>query len=277
MKTTSRSLWSTLLTSFLLFAIVPATVFIVFEEAVIQQAVRQELSKRGQNTAKSVADGVSLFLSSVQETSSYLALSLDSAMSPEVLAIHAGNARAAYRYLDVLRVIDKEGIVIFTDPPDPRLIGTYVGDSPDIRALKGELRLYISNSFLSASTGRPSVIISRRSNSGYVSLEVNLATLEHHANRISQGADFDLRLLDSRGVVVAGPYPLETATRQNLLNIVKRTSPTDEMQPFMLNGIPGIGITRIIENFSWYVLVSWHRNQFLAMLEWIRVDRKSVV
>jgi two-component sensor histidine kinase len=32
-----------------------------------------------------------------------------------------------------------------------------------------------------------------------------------------------------------------------------------------------LGISRVIENFGWYVLVTWRRDQFLAMLEWIRV------
>jgi hypothetical protein len=153
---------------------------------------------------------------------------------------------------------------------DPDL-GTYLGDSPDLRSLHGNLRLNISNSFLSASTGRPSVSISRRSDSGYVSMEVNLSDLEYHASRISGDGEFDLRLLDSRGVVIAGPDPVESATRLNLLNPAKRTVSEDTMQPFMLNGIPGLGISRVIENFGWYVLVSWRRDQFLAMLEWIRV------
>ncbi|OHD79863.1 MAG: hypothetical protein A3J97_07160 [Spirochaetes bacterium RIFOXYC1_FULL_54_7] len=81
----------------------------------------------------------------------------------------------------------------------------------------------------------------------------------------------NLRLLDSRGVVIAGPDPTESATRLNLLNLAKRTASKDTMQPFMLNGIPGLGISRVTENFGWYVLVSWRRDQFLAMLEWIRV------
>ncbi len=271
MSRLNRSLWSTLLSSFIIFAIIPATAFIVFEEAVIQQAVRRELGERGRNTAKSVADGISMYLSSILETSSYLALSLDSAMSQAVLTTHAEKARASFKYLDVLRVINGEGIVVYVDPPDPTLIGTYMGDSPDLRALRGTLRLHISNSFLSASTGRPSVTISRRSESGYVSIEVNLTALEYHANRISGDAGFELRLLDSKGVVIAGPDPIESATRLNLLNLAKRTVSEDTMQPFMLNGFPGLGISRVIENFGWYVLVSWRRDQFLAMLQWIRI------
>ncbi|MGD9940226.1 MAG: sensor histidine kinase [Clostridia bacterium] len=271
MSNSNRSLWSTLLSTFLVFAFIPATVFIVFEEAVIQQTVRRELGERGRNTAKSVADGIALFLSSVQQTSSYLALSLDSAMPETVLATHASKARASFKYLDGLTVINDEGIVVFSDPPDPTLIGAYLGDSPDLRALHGDLRLNISNSFLSASTNRPSVTISRRNDSGYIRIEVNLSDLEYHANRISGDGEFDLRLLDSRGVVIAGPDPVETATRLNLLNLAKRTASEETMQPFMLNGIPGLGISRVIENFGWYVLVSWRRDQFLAMLEWIRV------
>jgi two-component sensor histidine kinase len=271
MSTTNRSLWSTLLSTFLIFAIIPATVFIVFEEAVIQQAVRKELGERGRNTARSVADGISLYLSSVLETSTYLAQSLDSALPESVLAAHAKMARASYRYMETLRVINDEGIVVFVDPPAPALTGTYMGDSPDLRTLRGHQRLYVSHSFLSTSTGRPSVTITRRSDSGYVSIEVDLSALEFHANRVSGGADFDLRLLDSRGVVIAGPDSMESATRMNLLNLVKKTSSTETMQPFMLNGIPGIGISRVIDNFNWYVLISWRRDQYLAMLEWIRV------
>ncbi|OHD79862.1 MAG: hypothetical protein A3J97_07155 [Spirochaetes bacterium RIFOXYC1_FULL_54_7] len=116
MSSLNRSLWSTLLSTFIIFAIIPATVFIVFEEAVIQQAVRRELGKRGRNTAKSVADGISLFLSNVQETSSYLSLSLDSVMPKEMLAAHASKARVSFKYLDVLRVVDGEGIVVFVAP-----------------------------------------------------------------------------------------------------------------------------------------------------------------
>jgi two-component sensor histidine kinase len=271
MNKANRSLWSTLLASFLVFAIVPATVFIVFEEAVIQQAVRRELGKRGLNTAKSVADGISMFLSSVKEASTYLSLSLDAAMSQAVLASHAGKALAAFGYLDVLMVIDSAGIVVFVEPPDPTLIGTYMGDSPELRALKSDRTLYISHSFLSATTGQPSVIISRPSLSGYVTMEVNLAALEQHANLISGDAEFDLRLLDSRGVVIAGPYPEEAATRLNLLNHAKKAVSATDMQPFLLNGIPVLGLAQAIEHFGWYVFVSWRRDQFLAMLEWIRV------
>ena len=271
MSKPTRSLWSTLLSTFLVFAIIPAAVFIIFEEAVIQQAVRRELSERGLNTAKSVADGISLYLSSVLETSAYLTQALDPAMPEPVLAAHAEMAKASFRFLDALRVINEDGVLVFADPPDPILTGTYIGDSPDLRVLKEDQLLQISHSFLSTSSGHPSVVISRRRSSGYVSMEVDLSTLESHASRISGGADFDLRLLDSRGVVIAGPKPMESATRMNLLNIAKRTATSDTMQPFMLSGIPGIGISKIIENFGWYVLVSWRRDQFLAMLEWIRV------
>jgi two-component sensor histidine kinase len=271
MSSANRSLWSTLLSTFLIFAIIPATVFIVFEEAVIQKAVRKELGERGRNTARSVADGISMYLSSVLETSTYLAHSLDPALPEPVLAAHSKMARAAYRYMETLRVINDEGIVVFVDPPDPALTGTYMGDSPNLRTLRGHQGLYISHSFLSASTGHPSVTITRRSDSGYVSIEVDLSALEFHANRVSGGADFDLRLLDSRGVVIAGPDPTESSTRVNLLNLAKKTSSNESMQPFMLNGIPGIGISQVIENFGWYVLVSWRRDQYLAMLEWIRV------
>ena len=271
MNKPTRSLGSTLLSTFLIFAIIPAAVFIIFEEAVIQQAVRRELSERGRNTAKSVADGISLYLSSVLETSVYLTQSLDPAMPEPVLAAHAERAKASFRFLDALRVINEDGILVFVAPPDPVLIGTYIGDSPDLRVLKEDQRLQISHSFLSTSSGHPSVVISRRRSSGYVSMEVDLSALESHASRISGDADFDLRLLDSRGVVIAGPNPMESATRMNLLNLAKRTASSDTMQPFMLNGIPGIGISRVIENFGWYVLVSWRRDQFLAMLEWIRV------
>lgn len=270
MNKINRSLWSTLLSAFLVFAVVPATVFFIFEEAVIQQAVRWELGERGRNSAKSVADGISLYLSSIRETSAYLALSLDSAMPQAVLASHAGKARVAFQYLDVLKVINRDGIVIFVDPPDPTLIGTFMGDGPDLRALKDELPLYISHSYLSASTGRPAVTISRRSYSGFVTMEVNLAALEQLANNIAGGAEFDLRLLDSRGVVIAGPDPKESATRLNLLNHAKMAVSASTMQPFLLNGIPVLGISRVINDFGWYVFVSWRRDQFLAMLEWIR-------
>jgi len=137
MNKPNRSLWSTLLFTFLIFAIVPATVFIIFEEAVIQQAVRKELSERGRNTAKSVADGIALYLSSVLETTAYLAHSLahslsEQILSEQILSSQSRRARVAFRYLDALMVVKDDGIVVFTDPADLTLIGTFMGEDSGI-------------------------------------------------------------------------------------------------------------------------------------------------
>lgn len=274
MSARPRPIRSAFLGFILLVTVIPAALFILFEEALFQPIVRRDLALRADITARAVSDGVGLFIDGILQSGSYVgevvAASFDAAGldGPRKSRLAEEAALAAidrYAFIRSITALDGQGMVILAQPRGEGLIGTYLGDAPGLAELSG---LGMSSAYVSPVDGRAAVAILSTARGYAFIIEASLESLEINRIRVNSVVDFDLRIMDARGVVVVGPER-EVATRVNYGNLV-RGFEGRSLRRFAIDGREELGLSREVEGIGWSVLVSWDRARFLAAMDLIR-------
>ncbi len=274
MSARQRPIRSAFLGFILVVTVIPAALFILFEEALFQPIVRRDLALRADITARAVSDGVGLFIDGILQSGSYVgevvaasfeAAGLDGPRKSRLAEEAALAAIDRYAFIRSITALDGEGMVVLAQPRGEGLIGAYLGDAPGLAELHS---LGMSSGYVSPVDGRAAVAILSTARGYAFIIEASLESLEINRIRVNSVVDFDLRIMDARGVVVVGPER-EVATRVNYGNLV-RGFEGRSLRRFAIDGREELGLSREVEGIGWSVLVSWDRARFLAAMDLIR-------
>lgn len=260
MSARPRPIRSAFLGFILLVTVLPAALFILFEKALFQPIVRRDLALRADITARAVSDGVGLFMDGILQSGSYVGEVIAASFEASISEGPRGNRLAEeaalaaidrYAFISSITALDGEGMVVLAQPRGEGLIGTYLGDAPGLAELRG---LGMSSGYVSPVDGRAAVAILAQARGYSFVIEAGLESLEINRIRVNSVVDFDLRIMDARGVVVVGPER-EVATRVNHGNLVHGFEGRS-LRRFAIDGREKLGLSREVEGIGWSVLVS---------------------
>jgi len=220
------SLRRILFANFLLIAVLPLVFFGIFSILLISSNIREEVNNKNQLLAKSMAREVNLFLEQALGILAHLGDSEEELhLQHEDAQTHLESVINCYLIFEMIQILDRSsGKVIRVAPFNPDYID-YDMSTQDyyIDALeKGGY--YFSPSFISVSTGFPTITISLPFGQRVIVGFLSLAGLNRITDNIVIGSGGYATITDSQGTAIAHPNRKLIDERLNLQSnaIVKK-------------------------------------------------------
>lgn len=211
------SLRRILFANFLLIAVLPLIFFGLFSLVLVSSNLKQEVNNKNQLLARSMAREVNLFL---EQAIGILAHLGD---SEEVLHLHYKDRQAhlesvisRYKVFEMIQILDRDGRVMSVAPFNSDYIDSDMSAQDYyINAIK-KSGYYFSPSFISVSTGFPTITISLPFGRRVIVGFINLAGLNRITDNIVIGSGGYAAIIDSQGTVIAHPHRKLINERFNL-------------------------------------------------------------
>ena len=219
------SLRRILFANYLLIAVLPLVFFGLFSLVLVSSNLKQEVNNKNQLLAKSLAREVNFFLGQALNMLTHLGDSQEGLhIQYEDWQAHLESVITHYPILEMIQVLDRKGRVMSVAPFNPDSIDSDMSAQDYyINALK-KRSYYSSPSFISASTGHPTMTISLPFDRRVIVGFLNLAGLNRITDNIVISSGGYAVITDSQGTVIAHPNRLLVDERFNLQSkaIVKK-------------------------------------------------------
>ncbi|MCX5883027.1 MAG: cache domain-containing protein, partial [Deltaproteobacteria bacterium] len=224
MKRLIYSLKSILLFSFALVGGLPILVmgFVVVRH--ISADIAQEVREKNLLIAQSLSSEVHLFL---QRSFSFLK-QVDEIViekryiQEDDITAYLGSSLKTNGNFESVEILDAVGIVRYMAPSDPDVIGINRSGQEYFSHVRQQHQPYWSKTFISLSTGKPTVTLAIPVKGGMIVGYLDLASLNAVTDKISAGRQGQALMLDQEGTVIAHPDRQKIYERQNLSNLKLR-------------------------------------------------------
>ena len=214
------SLKRILFANYLLIAVLPLVFFGLFSLVLVSSNLKQEVNNENQLLARSMAREVNLFL---EQALSILAHLGDTEKELNFIhddwQVYLGLEISSYKTFEMIQILDRKGRVIMLAPFNPDYIDSDMSAQDYfVNAIKKD-SYYFSPSFISASTGFPTITISLPFGERVIVGFLNLSDLNRITDNIVIGADGYATITDSQGTFIAHPNRQIVDERFNLQHL----------------------------------------------------------
>lgn len=219
------SLRRILLVNYLLIAILPLVFFGIFSILLISSNIKEEVNNKNHLLARSMAREVNLFLEQtlgilahLGDTEEELHLRHDDEQT------HLESVINRYAVFEMIQILDRDGRVMSTAPFNPDSIDSDMAAQDYHKNAITRDGYYFSHSFISVSSGSPTITISLPFSERMIVGFLNLAGLNRITDNIVIGSGGYAEITDNQGTVIAHPNRRLIDERFNLqsMAIVKK-------------------------------------------------------
>lgn len=211
------SLRRILLANYLLTAILPLVFFGIFSILLISSNIREEVNKKNLLLARSMAREINLFLEQALGILAHLGdTEKEMHLHYEDAQTHLESVINRYKVFEMIQVLDRSGRVIRVVPFNPDYINSDMSAQDYYINANKKSGYYYSPSFISASTGFPTITISLPFEQRVIVGFLNLDSLSRITDNIIIGSGGYATITDSRGTVIAHPNRRLIDERLNL-------------------------------------------------------------
>ncbi|HEY1406472.1 MAG TPA: cache domain-containing protein, partial [Spirochaetota bacterium] len=262
-----KSLQKYLAVSLVLFVCVSTAVFIVVS-TVVRQSLVYHVTHDNVALAQSISAIVNGYLdeplSLVREISA-LAEKNRYYSDQQFEVILASHLRSS-PYLESVMILDSHGIVRHVIPYDENISGIDLSTSEYFIKEIGSDRPYWSNTFISPSSGDPSVVISMNMDKGVAVGVLSLTNLAERINSIQLTSRARISVIDSNGVYIVDPDRKKVVERIVCPDLPKIRKKNRETSSFIseFDGSRNLVTACHLRGTGWYVLVSYDEGIILG-------------
>lgn len=251
--------------------VVPLSTYAILGGLFINSFFEREFTARGETVVRGVAESSLAFIRSAVTVVEGIAE--DEAFfgngDRERLSEHLGAMLALNPEFESFACIDARGIQIASSPPDPNDDGLDLSDRDYARPSAGVPK--VSESYISASSGRPVVSISVRL-AGKGLVIVGSLDLSQLSDFVAQavGPDWTLAIVDGTGTIIADRDKRRVQERINLGNVLRGAAGSGTTRVSLGEGSPIGAFTRRLGEYGWSVIASYDPAAFFVTINRIR-------
>ncbi|HPH95160.1 MAG TPA: diguanylate cyclase [Anaerolineaceae bacterium] len=180
----------------------------------------QEIAQRQLSLGRSVAYGVDTYITQISHAMILVQQAVETQSDDEIKK-QLTVVWQTYDYFDALFTLDEVGRVHQVVPDNPQMLNLDMTGQAFYRQTRGRKDAYISQPFISLSTGEPTVIISlENANGGMVVGEINLGYLDTFIrNALALSNDREAFIVDRSGKVIVHPDMKKVIWQENFSNL----------------------------------------------------------
>lgn len=258
-----------------LVAILPLAILLGINERAIRTFAENEIGRMSRAVAHAAAESSSILLEPVLYELNGLAAALEDPRYAGNLDLLLSRELGAQPFLESLLVIDRNGYSIFSTSDNPSHLGQFFGESSLFKHPRDFAAPYFSDSFLSMQTRRPTAAISVASESGMVIVgTINLERLSPLVGGLTRELDASVRILDDRGIVMAGPVLEELLNRTSFKPLVEAAEKVNWGMGagyyYTRDGKAYIAFSCPVNRSPWRTLVSFREEEIESLPAFIR-------
>ncbi len=215
------SLKKILTLAFLAVGILPLVIIGLFVLQVLTRDMEREIMRRNMLLAESMAREVRRFISEPMAVLGHMAEVVEKriAYSDLELGRYTESVKSHYDHLDMIRILDWNGVVRHAAPLSPETIGLDMSGQPFFKQTSLARSSCFSQVFVSIHTGQPTLVLTAPFEDGMLAGYLNLASL----NAITKSSRIHplgyAAIVDQDGAYIAHPDRKQVSERRNVKDL----------------------------------------------------------
>jgi len=214
--TYKNSLKKSILFNFIFFSTIPLIIISILTLYFISNSIKEEINNKNRMLLTDLKESVSQYLDiPLKEILQIKEILNNKIISTRNINSYIKSIFTTNNYFNSLKISDKEGYIRYLVPYNEDFINIDVSQQDYFKLINNN-DVYWSSTFISASSGHPTITLSCSSNDYVIIAELNLMFLYNFINHMKIGKKGNSFIVDENNVYIAHPNKTKVLQRNNL-------------------------------------------------------------